>query len=138
MLCSMRARSVRPLHGEAEEEAMNAPDGWVAVATVERIQLERNAACTANEALRGQIAALREALLDERGSRGFPSRGLSVALADTEAAAREHDAAVRAQAFEEAAGIMCDRCGTGYEFNGTDHNGLPCEAAALREKARKP
>ena len=104
---------------------MNAPDGWVAVATVERIQLERNAACTANEALRGQIAALREALLDERGSRGFPSRGLSVALADTETAAREYDASVRAQSFEEAAKWF-------------DAYGATWSAAALREKARKP
>ena len=54
------------------------------------------------EALRGQVAALRAALLDERGSRGFPSRGPSVALADTEAAACKHDGVVRARAFGEA------------------------------------
>ena len=55
-----------------------------------------------NEALRGQIAALREA-----ANLAVPNHpkhpALNRALADTEAAAREHNEAVRAQAFKEAA-----------------------------------
>ena len=64
-------------------------------------------------------------------------------LADTEAAAREHDDAVRAQAFEEAAkvaqgcgGLLASDAGYLAELN---HVGLAKHiAAALREKARKP
>ena len=65
---------------------------------------------------------------------------------DTEAAAREHDEATRAQAFEEAAqdarqvASVTDRVGDIQYRNGAliVAKALDDRAAALREKARKP
>ena len=108
-------------------------------------------------ALRGQIAALREmpdgygcddclaARHDDHDDTMCDSCSAAARkiLADTEAAAREHDASVRARAFEEAAkiaqgcgGLLASDAGYLAELN---HVGLAKHiAAALREKARKP
>ena len=113
-----------------------------------------------NAALRGQVAALRE-MPDGYGCDDCLAArhddhddtmcdGCSAAarkiLDDTEAAAREHDGVVRAQAFEEAAqdarqvASVTDRVGDIQYRNGAliVAKALDDRAAALREKARKP
>ena len=103
------------------------------------------------DAVQRQVAALREALDSmRRFHSGRPDSPAAKVLADAEAAARTHDDAVRAQAFEEACEAICARCQCGgpvvREDGGAWYHGgpanvatsRPCGASALREKARKP
>ena len=87
-----------------------------------------------NEVLRGQVAAMHAALetVADQPCAASPecySCHVRAVLADTEAAAREHDAAVLARAFEEAATFV-------EEFG--PPRTVSQVAAALREKARTP
>ena len=109
-----------------------------------------------NAALRGQVAALVEAFRcappprsDDPIYAQWVGNMISLRAHLTDAAL-EHDAAVRAQAFEEAFGAQCKTCRAGEAamrandgtwFHGPREQSIltfPCHAAALREKARKP